>query len=424
MNYPRPVLMVGYSSSLLAEFGRFLPGDGLLILEEPDSVRKRGAGPAAEAAPVCRELIEEEFLLPAGADRFYLTHQDLDPVAVIPAHDYAVPAAARIAERYRVPGATLGAAEILRDKHLLWLAATAAGIANPLSRPVVSAEEVMALQAEIGGPVIIKPANRQAAIGTQIVRDPEDIPAAWAQCLKHTDESCLPDRVPELRMLAEQVIRGDEYSVEMLYRSPKREFANVTAKVLYPGPRPVEQGHLVPAPIPPELSGLLIAETERLLAATGFGAGLAHCEWIVQGGTPYLVECAGRQPGDRILELIQGAYDFDIFRAYVDLMSGKTPAEPAGTPPRGAASWHGLAQPGEVISVDGVEEARAVPGVRTCDVSVAAGHTIMPLRSSWDRTAAVTAFADSAAAAKQIAQQAVSLITITTRQPESVAVGS
>jgi biotin carboxylase len=328
-----------------------------------------------------------------------------------------VPAAARIAERYGTPGAGLGPAQVLRDKHLLRAVAGAAGVGNPASRPVSSAEEVAAFQAEIGGPVIIKPANRQAAIGTLVVTDPEQIPAAWLDCLDCLDqdeESCLPDRKQELRMLVEQFVRGEEYSVEMLYSEGIRVFANVTAKVLCPGPHPVERGHLVPAPIPTDLTELLIGETGRLLAGIGFGVGLVHCEWIVDGGRPYLVECAGRQPGDYIRELIQGAYAFDLFRAYVDMMRGTIPQAPTSAV-AGAASWYRTSDPGEVISVDGLPEASALPGVKTCLAQVEVGQTVKPLRSSWDRTAVVTVHADSATAARETAERATELIVIETK---------
>ncbi|HET8682684.1 MAG TPA: ATP-grasp domain-containing protein [Micromonosporaceae bacterium] len=415
MSAHRPVLLVGYSPTLLAEFGRFLPDGGLVVLEEPDAVRKRGARAVAEPAAVCRELIEEEFLLPGGADRFYVARPDLDPVAVIPAHEYAVPAAARIAERYGAPGAGLGAAQVLRDKHLLRVVASAAGVPNPASREVGSAAEVAMFQTELGGPVIIKPANRQAALGAQVVTDPARIPAAWQECLDLDQEDCLPDRAQELRMLVEQFVDGAEYSVEMLYSAGVRVFANVTAKVLHGGSRPVEVGHLVPAPIPPDLAELMIGQTERLLAAIGFGVGLVHCEWIVQDGTPFLVECAGRQPGDYILELIRDAYSFDLYRTYVELMTGELPQAPT-VAVGGAATWHGISEPGEVISVDGVAEAAALPGVQKAMTLVKVGDAVRPLRSSWDRTVAVTALAESAATAGDTARRAVELISVSTKQ--------
>ncbi len=409
----RPVLIVGFTPSLIAELGRFLPDGGLVLLEEPDPVRKRDIRAAVAAAPVCRALIESEFLLPGGADSFFLRNSDLDPVAVIPAHDYAVPAAARIAERYGVPGATLGAAEILRDKHLLRVVAAAAGLANPRSRLVTSAEDIRAFMAETEGAVIVKPANRQAAIGTLVVTDPTAVEDAYHECTQPVEEDCLPDRVPALRMLVEQFVHGEEYSVEMLYSQGKRAFANVTAKVLYPGAHPVEQGQLVPAQLSAQLTELLTTETERLLAAVDFQVGLVHCEWIVDRGRPYLVECAARQPGDFILKLIQAAYDFDVFRAYVELMSGTLPDAPA-VAVGGAVTWHRSYPPGTVRTIDGVEQALAVPGVRTCSVGVKAGGTVAPLRNSWDRPVVVTACGETVAEALDRARRAVDLVVIDT----------
>jgi biotin carboxylase len=419
MTEQRPVLLVGYSSTLLAEFGRLVPEGGLVIVEEPDAVRKRGAAAAADAAPACRELVEEEFLLPGGADRFYLKRRELDPVAVIPAHEYAVPAAARIAERYGVPGPGLGAALALRDKHLLRSVAAAAGIGNPVSRLVADADEVAAFYAEFGGKVIIKPTNRQASLGMRTVTDAASIPATWAECIDQDAEAVLPDRPQELRMLVEEFVEGPEYSVELLYSNGNLVFGNATEQLHFPGIYPVEQGHLVPAPIPAELTELLIGETVRLLDAVGFGVGMVHCEWIVNGGRPYLVECAGRQPGDYILELIEGAYQFDLYAAYLDLMSGRLPDVPRA-PVAGAATWYRTDDPGEVVSVDGVEVAAELPGVKTCAALVEPGKRVNPLRNAWDRTAVVTVHAGSATEAHAVAQKATDLIEITTKPADDL----
>ncbi|HEY1628164.1 MAG TPA: ATP-grasp domain-containing protein [Streptosporangiaceae bacterium] len=418
MTVIRPVLLVGYSRFLYLELGRLLPDGAVVIVEEPDGVRKGKVMEAAEAA-ACREVIEDEYLRPGGADSFFLRHADLNPAMVVPGHDYAVPAAARLAERYGVPGAGLGAAQILRDKHLMRVVASAAGIANPVSRPVASAAEVAAMWTATGGPLILKPANRQGAVGTKAIRDPAEIDAAWQECTTDVAkaEYCLPERDVEARMLAEQLITGPEFSVEMLCRQGRRLFGNVTAKTLYPGPRPVELGHCVPAQIPPELTALLLTQTERLLAAAGFGTGMVHCEWIVQDGVPYLVECAGRLPGDLLPELIQGAYDFDLMRGYVELMRDAEPDCPE-VPVQAGVCWHGRAEPGVVVAIDGADEATALPGVRTCRMLVEPGDTVGPLRDSWDRSVIVTAFAPSAAEALGIAQGAIGTIKVTTVPPQ------
>lgn len=421
MTVSGPVLLVGYSRFLYLELSRFLPDGSVVIVEEPEGVRKGKVAEVAEA-PVCRELIVDEYLRPGGADSFFVRHATLNPALVLPGHDYAVPAAARLAERYGLPGAGLGAARILRDKRLMRVVADAAGIANPVSRPVASAAEVAAVWAATGGPLILKPANRQGAIGTRAIRHPGEIDDAWRECADDVTEAeyCLPEREVELRMLAEQLITGPEFSVEMLCRQGRRVFGNVTAKALYEGPRPVELGHFVPAQIPAELTGLLLAQTERLLTAVGFGTGMAHCEWIVQDGVPYLVECAGRIPGDFVPELIQGAYDFDLLRGYAELMRGGEPDCPA-EPVQAAVSWHGRAEPGVVVAIEGADEAAALPGVRSCRVLVKAGETVNALRSSFDRTAVVTAYHPSAERALRIAQGAIDTIKITTESRQLAA---
>lgn len=421
MNVERPVLLVGYSRYLYLELCRFLPERSLVLVEEPDGARKGKVHEAAEAA-VCREVIEDEYLRPGGADSFFLRHRGLDPAMVLPGHDYAVPVVARLAERYGLPGAGLGAAQILRDKRLMRAVSSAAGIANPVSRPVSSPAAVAALWADTGGPLILKPADRQGAIGTKVISDPAEIDAAWRECTADVAEAeyCLPEREVEARMLAEQLITGPEFSVEMLVRQGRPVFGNVTEKALYQGPRPVEQGHCVPARISAGLAGLLLTQTERLLAAAGFGTGMLHCEWIVQDGVPYLVECAGRLPGDYLPELIKGAYDFDVLRAYADLMRGVEPDCPSvpSVPVRAAVSWHGHAEPGVVVAIDGAEEAAALPGVQTCRVMVKPGETVNPLRSSWDRTAVVTAYDPSVTQALLIAQRAIDTIKIATVPPQ------
>ena len=242
-----PVVVVGYTMAMLRALDTFMPDDSVVFVDEPTVARKRDAHTHVGQARATTGLLEWEYQLPAAADRFYHRHRDLDPVAVIPGVEYSVPFAARLAERYGVPGAGYGAAEVLRDKRLLRLVTAEAGVRNPRSEPVTAPAGVRALLAEWDGPVVLKPANRQAAVGTLVLRDPADIDAAWADCTDQDEGIYQPDRGLPLRMLVEEYVTGDEFSVELLAREGERLFGNVTGKVLYAGDRPVERGHTVPA---------------------------------------------------------------------------------------------------------------------------------------------------------------------------------
>ncbi len=408
------MLIVGFTASIRDALATFMPDGSLLWVEEPDVARKRDVAAALDPAakPAIRGMLPFEYQTEVAADRFYHRYRDMNVVGVIPALEYSVTFAARLAERYGVPGASLGAAEILRDKWLLRLVAGEAGIANPASRELDGPEPAREFMREHGS-IVVKPANRQAAVGTLIVHDPADVESAWKQAIEQDEGVFVPDRDIPLRMLVEQYIAGEEYSVEMLVRDGEQLFGNVTGKVLYDGPRPVEVGHTVPAQIDPGLAERLLAETRRVTDAVGFRSGFLHCEWIVSGGMPYLVECAGRMPGDLIVELIEHCYPVDIMRAYFEVLMGRPiSVDLPATAAHGGAVWFLCADPGEVVSVDGHDEAAAVPGVISCNVVVHPGDRTHPLRSSWDRIAVASVKAGTVAEALARAQESMALISI------------
>ncbi|GJF27716.1 hypothetical protein KNE206_04160 [Kitasatospora sp. NE20-6] len=413
----RPLIIVGYVN-VLRSVPHFEPGSVILV-DEPDVIRKRHLADALEGAPMLRELIAWEYQLDGSADEFFNTHPDLDPLSVVPLLEYATPFAARLAERYGVPGAGAGAARILRDKALLRRVTAAAGVRNPESRAVDGPAEVRAFMAEHPGSVVLKPANRQASVGTKILHDPAGTDLAWAECVAQDEGYLVPDRDVQLRMLVERYVRGDEYSVEMLVRDGVPLFTNITAKVLFPGPRPIELGHLVPAEVSDELGGRLTDGTAAVLRAVGFGSGIVHCEWIVSDGLPYLVECAGRFPGDGIPMLIEQAYPVDLATHYYTVMRGEQPPPLPQRAEGGAAVRFLRTDPGVVIRVEGVEAAGALPGVLHASVGYGPGDTVGEFRSSWDRVGSVTARGATSGAAMAVAEEALNAIKVVTAERPS-----
>ncbi|MFK0043645.1 ATP-grasp domain-containing protein [Streptomyces sp. NPDC090741] len=408
-----PVLIVGFVGVTLAAIGEFQPDGSVIYIEEPDVVRKRHVHEQLDGVAFVRGLIEWEYHLAGKADEFHNAHPDLAPVAVVPAIEYATPFAARLAERYGLPGSGLGAAQILRDKALLRRVSAAAGIANPAGVRVNGPADVREFLRGQDGPVVLKPANRQAAVGTRVIQGPDEVEQAWADCLVQDEGVFVPDRPMELSMLAEQYVQGPEFSVEMLVREGRPLFVNITGKQLFPGPHPVEMAHLVPADIPQELAQTLGAQTERVVAAVGFRDGIVHCEWIVSDGVPYLVECAGRLAGGGIVDTIQLAYPVQLMRSYYEVLKGEAP--PAELPRRakgGAAVRFLAAGPGRVAAVHGVDAARRVDGVFLVAVTAEPGDRFTGLRHSWDRAGIVMATADSSAEALRRAEAAAAEVRI------------
>lgn len=396
----QPVVIAGFVP-LLASIDHFTD-HSVILIEEPDTVRRRGVRAALAGRPMVRDIVEWEYLAPGAADRFADAYPGLDPEMVFPLVEYATPFAARLAERYGRPGAGGRAARIMRDKSELRAVTRAAGVPNPRSGPVRSPAEVRAFLAAYPGAIVLKPANRQASLGTLVLTDPAQVDAAWAECTAMDEGGLVPERSLPLRMLAEQYLHGPEYSVEMLVRDGVPVFTNITAKSLYPGPHPVEAGHVVPADLPAGAADALRDSTVRVLRATGFGTGIVHCEWILHGGVPYLVECAGRFPGDGIAELIERAYPIPLIQHYYTVMRGGRPSCVTDRAEGAAAVRFLKAEPGVVTAIEGVAEAEALPGVVRVSLAVRPGDRVRALRSSWDRVGSVLVHAaDPGEAEKQ-----------------------
>lgn len=417
---PGPVVTVGCSWGSLAAIGVFQPDDSVILVEDPDVVRKRGLRSKVRGAPVIRELVEWEYGAAGAADAFFHAHPALAPAAVVPLVEDATVFAARLAERYGLPGAGLGAAQLLRDKSLLREVTRAAGVPNPESRAADGPERVRAFMAARPGPAVLKPADRQGSVGTRILWSAQEVDDAWAECVAECaavhDSVWVPDRPAPVRMLVERYVRGHEYSVEMLVSQGRILFGNVTGKDLYPGSWPVERGHLVPADIGTDLETLLREQTELVVRAVGFGTGVVHCEWIVEDGRPYLVECAGRFPGDEIVELIEWAYDVELVRAYLTLLKDERLDGPL---PRRAGQHAAIrflhAGPGVIDSVGGLDDAHAVPHVISCKVLAEPGARARAPRHSLDRVGFAISCAATPAEATGRAEEAVGRLRVTMR---------
>ncbi|MFI6347180.1 ATP-grasp domain-containing protein [Streptomyces sp. NPDC050560] len=412
----RTIVLVGFSGDWTLFLGRLNPEEIVVFVEEPDVVRKRGVRDKLAALDCPWRLIEWPHRDPGAADAFAAAFGDLRAAAVVPALEYAVPFAARLAERYGLPGASLGAALVLRDKAVLRRVAAAAGIANPVSREVGSLDAVRGFAAEHGLPAILKPADLQASLGTYVLTSEADIPLAWEQAQDQSDGDAFnPDRLPPSRLLMETFVRGAEFSVELLVAEGECLFGNVTGKQLYKGPHPVESGHTVPADVRGDTGARLLLDTRRLVDATGFRTGFVHAEWIVPDGVPHLVEAAGRLPGDMIMPLINHAYGTDLVAAFLDVMRGAPVSVPL---PNRAATRTAVrfvtADEGVVEAVAGVEEARAVDHVLEALVFADPGDEVRELRSSFDRVGFVTAAAPTTGAAVDAARAATDRITVKT----------
>lgn len=385
------VVFVGYNAAYLHAIDGSVPDASVVVLEEPDIIRKRKLGDAAARFGCLDRIIPASYQQSSGALDLAAELEAERPVAaVVPGLEYAVPAAAALAEKLGLPGATERAAQALRDKVRLREVCDAGGVRGPRWREVHGPKDILDFAGD--GPVVVKPANRQASVGVQLLDSADAATAAkaWERTSSAAEYEQVPDRDLTWRFLAEERLRGPEYSVEALVRQGEIIFHNITAKTVIPGPYPVELGHLLPAPLGQDTQAAFEEAMRALVAATGYRTGILHAEWILTGSGPALVECAGRCPGDHLIDLNDLAYGTRIRLALIDLLAGR-PVDLPRTARLTSAIRFLAAEPGTVTEVAGTDVARALPGVRVVEVDVEAGQEVRPWASSWDRAGHVIA---------------------------------
>ncbi len=278
-----------------------------------------------------------------------------DVAAVVATSESAVVPAARLRADLGVPGTSLAVAERCTDKVRMKDALQRDGI---LCAAMVRSRDGLerdALIHRLGLPMVVKSRASSGGRGTRIAHAAVDVP-----------ERLSPGR------MAEAFVTGTEMSVELLIARGEVVFENTT-EYFRPG-----WANIVPSAVPDGVRAAVVSVARRAAAALRLQRGIAHAEVFVRGdGDIVFGETAARPPGGHLMELIERVYGFDPWEAFLACELGEVPTVAAA--PSGAAGvWLLHPGPGRVTSVEGVAEARALPGVVDLPMRVAPGDDVAP----------------------------------------------
>jgi len=223
----------------------------------------------------------------------------------------------------------------------------------------------------------------------------------------------LDDYPVQETILVEQMITGQEYSVESLTQDGKTLFSSATRKETTDVDSQyfVEMAHTVPA-VRDDAWDAVQRANVAMLDRLGVENGITHAEWrLDERGEARLMEVAARTPGDGIMVLYRLATGRPMEPEILRIALGETADYPAAR--RYARQVYVGHRPGILVDVEvdwpGVE-ARWVddgnpwpdipalpaddpPALRAVLVYEARGTELGPIRSSDDR--AVTFFIDA-----------------------------
>jgi biotin carboxylase len=318
---------------------------------------------------------------------------------VISSSEYHSGTAAAVARELGLPHADPEAIRACRDKWVQRTILHNAGVPGAAFAAARGAEEAAERANAIGYPVVVKPVAGSGSIGVRLCRTEGEVRAAAGFVLDTGPaELGLP---AQERVVVEEYLDGPEFSVETLDGRP----VAVVAKHLGAAPHFVEMGHDVPAET--EQARALGEVAGEALRALGLTWGAAHVELRLTPDGPRIVEVNPRLAGGMIPRMIEEATGVDLIAEVVARAAGRqAPRHPDRNV---AASIRFLVAPteGQLVSIDGVADARATPGVVDVGLTRRNGERLARTNSFRDRIGYVIAAAPDVERSSRVAEEAL-----------------
>jgi hypothetical protein len=256
-----------------------------------------------------------------------------------------------------VTGTDPGTADLFRDKARMKDELRRHGLPCARHRLLRTWSDAESFAHEVGFPMVLKPPAGMGAKATWRVRSLDELRAALAAI--HAS--------PEQPALAEEFLRGQEYSFETITVGGQVRFHSMSR--YFPTPLEVLETPWIQwvVVLPRDISGPELADARQLgvraVKALGLETGFTHMEWFRRDdGGLAIGEIAARPPGAHIVRLNSYAHDTDMYRAWAravvdDAFDGPFERRYAV----GCAYLRGVGR-GQVVRVTGVDRANELVG--------------------------------------------------------------
>lgn len=220
-----------------------------------------------------------------------------------------VETAARLREKFGLPGMTVDAVRGFRDKQLMKERAAAGGVRVPRSLRASTNAEVHAAAEQLGYPMILKPIAGAGSADTYRVDDDRGLAETLTRMGHVQEVSC------------EEFIEGDEFTFDTVCVGGKPLYQNIAHYL--PKPLIARTNEWISPVIitvrdldqPKFRAGAALGK--QVLDALGMGDGFTHMEWFhTPSGEAVFGEIGCRPGGAHLVDQMNYTGDIDLFREW------------------------------------------------------------------------------------------------------------
>jgi len=315
-----------------------------------------------------------------------------------------------VAERLGLPGIPYETALNASDKGRMRACFKAASVPSPAFM-VFTEVPAPASQLPFSFPVVVKPVDNMGSRGCRRVNSSDELADAITDSLSYSKSG---------RAIVEEYMDGPEFSVDAIVSNGKISICGLADRHIFFPPYFIEMGHTIPSSISNEESTLLLDVFKAGVRALGIQNGAAKGDLKLTGKGPMIGEIAAR---------LSGGYMSGWTYPYASMVQPSAAAiavalgeEPEDLSPQ--RSWTCaerafISIPGRIRSLEGLEEARSIPGVQNLFLRVKEQDRVAFPQNNVTKCGNVIASAQSNAEACQAADTAVRRILIRLHTPDT-----
>lgn len=302
-----------------------------------------------------------------------------------------------------LPGISPDTALKATDKAEMIRAFEAHGVEHPWYYVVSDRNAFDSIVGKIHYPCIMKPTDNAGSRGVVLCHNESELITGYEYASHESRGGAV---------IIEEYLQGPEFSVEVMVVDGVPHVLQITDKITTGAPHFVEMGHTQPTSQPQDVQKKIKDLACRAVKAVGINVGPAHVEMILTSQGPKMVELGARMGGDCITtHLIPLSTGIDMVGCTIKLACGEN-IDIEQKLNKGSAIRYFGAQNGTITAIEGIEEAKSIPGVKEIAIVHQVGDKIGKIESSIDRVGFVISQAETAEEANEVCGKAMCIVKI------------
>ncbi|MEI5992069.1 hypothetical protein A5881_003625 [Enterococcus termitis] len=241
--------------------------------------------------------------------------KNYDILGIMTTSEYYIPVVAKLCELCNFPSLDTAFVEICRDKTKTRTILTNIGLPQPNFRIITEKTDLNKDCLGWKFPVVIKPYNESGSVGVKECHSIDESVDHVKKILNTKKNS--RGFLLEQKLLVEEMIYGDEYSVEVFYQDGPK-IIGITKKFVTGFPYFVEKAHIFPAEITDGDYCLIESTVLKALKNLEYTFGPLHIEVKIYNNQCFIIEINPRLAGGMIPKLIELSTGINLIEAFMN----------------------------------------------------------------------------------------------------------